>query len=127
MDLNKPDSMEDYDYGRLANSDLDANELKRGTETFKKFAQDTFAGLVEVRERKHLRGRRSDLRMFARLDISVLQTETGEKQFFVNEVEMGHTANLFFAQVPLVAGSMADTLVGALHDKVLARRQGYLT
>jgi hypothetical protein len=110
----------------FANADLDAGELARGTSAFKKFAEETFAGLVGERERAHLPGRRSDLRMFARLDISVIQKESGEREFFVNEVEMGHTVNLFFAQVSHTVGMIAETLVGALHDKVLARRQGYL-
>jgi hypothetical protein len=64
--------------------------------------------------------------MFARLDISVLENEAGEREFFVNEVEMGHTVHLFFSDVPEMAGMGAENLVGALHDKVLARRQGYL-
>lgn len=90
-----------------------------------RFARETFAGLVDARERL-LEGNKTDLRMFGRLDISVIQLEDGKRDFFVNEIKMGHTANLFFRHVPKLVGPVSEEFATALRDKGLSRRDGYL-
>lgn len=80
---------------------------------------------MEARERL-LEGKKTDLRMFGRLDISVIQLENGRRDFFVSEIEMGHTANLFFRHIPKLVGGISETFAAALRDKALARRHGYL-
>lgn len=64
--------------------------------------------------------------MFGCLDIGVVQRENGKRDFVVNEIEMGHTADLFLRLNEDMADMIAESFASALRDKALARRNGYL-
>lgn len=104
---------------------LDTSVLEKGMNDFLEFAVKTYTGVVEERERKyHLK--KSDLRMFGRLDISVLEREDGKREFFVNEIEMNHTMSLFLRNVGSLASTVAESFASVLWDKAVAKRKGYL-
>lgn len=98
--------------------------LAKGNQDFETFVEETFAALISRRE-SQIQGFKSDLATFARMDVSVVKTEAGDLQFFVNEVEMGNSTNLFFNGEVVRSQSISETISGALREKAVARRSGY--
>lgn len=106
-----------------ATKDLDCHE--RATDEFIDFATKTYTAVVEERERR-FQLKKSDLRMFGRLDIGVVQRANGKRDFMVSGIEISHTADLFLRVSSDLAEAFAESFASALRDKALARRNGYL-
>lgn len=92
---------------------------KAGLKKFEEFAQTTFTWLVKLREAKI--GRRSELRTFARLDISVMRSPEGQAQFMVNEVEITFGTNLFLHSARHRAETIGATLADYFYRKAMTR------
>lgn len=67
-----------------------------GIKELDEFVVGTVKELLRIEERGN-RGmeRMSGLRVFCRVDISVFQVESGEWEYYVNEIDRTHNASLF--------------------------------
>ena len=62
-------------------------------DVFVKYASHTLQGLIEVEEQRTKRP--SSLRVWCRMDISVMKGPDGKYQYFVSEVERSQTVGLY--------------------------------
>ena len=107
---------------RLADPMLLPSDLERGDREFKKFAETTFRHLVLEEERRQGIQGNSDLRVFCRLDISVVPDANGKLSYFVNEVTNFSRCALFLKVVGQGVNSVAMDIAIALRTWVAMRR-----
>jgi hypothetical protein len=74
-------------------NDVSEEEEELSTSELDFFVFSTLRSLIQKEE--NLLGQRSSLRVFARLDVGVMEDDTGRASFFVSEVERIPTACVF--------------------------------
>jgi uncharacterized protein YigA (DUF484 family) len=81
---------------RLTGQYLSREDGEKGWEELHDFARQTLNGLIQLEERVLPPHEYSELRILARLDISVLRIrEEGRYEYYVSELTHGHSATLF--------------------------------
>jgi hypothetical protein len=94
---------------------------EKGTKEFVEFATTTFRGLLT--EDESVVGVNSDLRVLARLDISVYWHSVDKRyRFFVNEIAYTHKAVLFLSYMHEEGHRVAADLAAALRGLVALNR-----
>ena len=94
----------------------------KGNEELIQFASTTFRHLVLEEESLLKQKGNSDLRVFCRLDISVIRDEKGDLHYFSNEISNTLRCNLFLAFLDEARNVMASDIAVALRTWVAMRR-----
>jgi hypothetical protein len=105
----------------LIDSALPSHIHSQGTQAFKDFVTSTYHGLIHWDE-QILEDRLSDLRVFCRIDVSVLLDSTGKYQYFANEVEASHGTALFLHYIGRQGSRVAADFATAFRTMVALRR-----
>jgi hypothetical protein len=108
----------------LNNFGLNVWQGKQGLEEFEKFAYAMLRGVIEKRERE--KGvRRSNLRTFCCMDVSVFKDEQGRYQHVVTDLEAGPGAGLFLRSLSVYkCRIMFATMKDVWRTKAIEFRNG---
>jgi hypothetical protein len=112
----------------LTNPYLPSIDTEAGFASLKAFAADTLRGLIILDEttipiRANGKTVHSDLRVFCRLDISVL-FHAGQYHWFVNEIAATAKAGLFLKFMGPITNSLVADYTLAIRSMVAVRRAG---
>ncbi|KAK7434310.1 hypothetical protein VKT23_020260 [Stygiomarasmius scandens] len=98
---------------RIFNEDLDKADLDRGEAEFRRFVEETVAGLIEEEEK--IKGqKKSSLRVFCRVDVGLILDGNGEYHYYASEVERSLTVGLFRCQTSVHVVGLMQRAIQAL-------------
>ena len=99
----------------ICNDYFPEREKAAAANAFKTFCTQTLNGLIDLEESRT--GQPSDLRIFCRMDVSVIRHQSGRFRYFVSEVERSQTVALYRGLAYSDAGSMLLDAVSAITRK----------
>ncbi|KAF8057198.1 hypothetical protein FPV67DRAFT_1430325 [Lyophyllum atratum] len=97
-------------------------EREKGREELTSFLTKTYNGLVEAHGKRLKEYWSSDLRVFCRIDVSIVGLPNGGLEYFVNEIATSHSAGLFLSYCESEASTLALDFATVLRGWIAVSR-----